>query len=303
MVADAGGAQDRFEFWVTTGLQASTIVVLVFFWFAAWKQGRAADKLARATRAQTDANRRMAAATDTQNEIARVQMEETFRPLLYLSWKTAGHAASLILRNDGGGPALDCAWHYGRANGHRPPTQKLEYESIAAHQEIAFGVQIHKANEEGLTILYKSVTGTACATEITWQGPHFHCRYIPDAAEHHHSGADPHDSDSHQSDSRPTVPEHIETPWLSSPDAGVTSSEPGVVSSDFGAGLTSSPDLGSGLDSSESRPRYSWLNEVPLPEGPFSETPLSDEPVPHAPSRNSASSDTPFHLPASDSAL
>jgi hypothetical protein len=188
LVAGNGASQDRIEFWITTGLQAITIVVLVFFWFAAWKQGRAADKLARATRAQTDANRRMAAATDTQNEIARVQVEETFRPLLYLTWKTAGAAASLSLRNDGGGPALDCAWHCGKANGHRPPTQKLEYESIASHQEVPFGFQLRKANNEGLTILYKSVTGTPCATEVTWHGTRFHCRYIPNTAavEDHH---------------------------------------------------------------------------------------------------------------------
>ena len=178
MVAGSG-SQDRIEFWVTTGLQAITIIVLVFFWFAAWKQGRAADKLARATRAQTDANRRIAAATDAQNEIARVQMEETFRPLLYLAWNTSGAAASLHIRNDGGGPALDCAWHYGKANGHRPPTQKLEYEAIASHQEVPFGLPVRKAGAEGLTIYYRSVTGTSCATEVTWQGTRFHCRYIP----------------------------------------------------------------------------------------------------------------------------
>lgn len=192
MVAGSG-SQDRIEFWVTTGLQAITIVVLVFFWFAAWKQGRAADKLARATRAQTDANRRIAAATDAQNEIARVQMEETFRPLLYLAWNTSGAAASLHIRNDGGGPALDCSWHYGKANGHRPPTQRLEYESIASHQEVPFGLQFRKAGAEGLTIYYRSVTGTSCATEVTWQGARFHCRYIPSVPpvedhyeDHHH---------------------------------------------------------------------------------------------------------------------
>lgn len=179
MVAANGVLQDRVEFWITTGLQAITIVVLVFFWFAAWKQGRAADKLARATRAHTDSNRGIAAASNAQNEIARTQIEETFRPLLYLTWKTSGTAAALVLRNDGGGPALDCSWYYGTANGHRPTPQKLEYESIASHQEIPFPFQMRKANTEGLTVLYKSVTGTPCATEITWQGPRFHCRYIP----------------------------------------------------------------------------------------------------------------------------
>jgi hypothetical protein len=182
LAAGGGVSQDRIEFWVTTGLQASTILVLVFFWFAAWKQGRAADKLARATRNQADANRNIASATNAQNQIARMQIEETFRPFLYLTWKTAGTTAKLTLRNDGGGPALDCSWHYGKANGHTPEPRKLDYDAIASGQEVPFGFQMQKANIEGLTILYKSITGTPCATEVIWRGPLFHCRYIPNTA-------------------------------------------------------------------------------------------------------------------------
>ncbi len=179
MVAGEGVSQDRIEFWITMGLQATTISVLVFVWMAAWKQARAADKLARATRFQADANRSIAAATRAQNQLVRMQLEESLRPFLYLVWDTSGPSARLSLRNEGGGPAIECSWHYGLVSGESPPPQKLDHEAIASHQGVPFLFQMQKAHTEGLTVLYKSTTGTVCATEITWQGTQFHCRYIP----------------------------------------------------------------------------------------------------------------------------
>lgn len=181
MAAGGGVSQDRIEFWITTSLQAITIVVLVFFWFAAWKQARAADKLARATRSQADANRSIAAAASAQNQLIRMQLEEGLRPFLYLVWKTSG-SSRFGLRNDGGGPALECCWHYGGLVTASPEKHQLTYESIAPHQEVSFGFQMQRASTEGITIHYKSSTGTACATEISWQGTRFLCRYVANSA-------------------------------------------------------------------------------------------------------------------------
>lgn len=179
MAAGGGVSQDRIEFWITTSLQATTVVVLAFFWFAAWKQARAADKLARATRTHADASRSIAAAATAQNQLIRMQLEESLRPFLYLTWAGSG-ASRFGLRNEGGGPALDCSWRYGTLAADSPDRHELDYEAIAPHQEIAFAFQMQKANLEGLTVFYKSGTGTACATEISWRGNRFLCRYIAD---------------------------------------------------------------------------------------------------------------------------
>ena len=153
---------------VNISLQVVTIIVLIFTCIAAFRQARAARKLIEATEQQIKTSESMAAAANAQNEIARLQIDENVRPILIFVWDVQPDYRMPRIQNDGAGPAVDCRWYYGQITTTSPEAKLFPREVLGTKQATGLEIDEQKARNEGLTFVYKSLTGKQYATEVTW---------------------------------------------------------------------------------------------------------------------------------------
>ncbi len=174
--------------WLTLSnlLSVLTLVVLIFATLAAFRQARAAnrqadaaDKLIEATKEQINASQEQADAAKKQQEMTRRQLVESLRPLLLLEGEGGGSTHfDTQLVNDGVGPALDIKWFYGKLPNK---DQQPFYRTIlGSKQRIGFRYLSQQGKATGITLTYKSLTGSLNATQIEWNKDGMRMDYLQD---------------------------------------------------------------------------------------------------------------------------
>jgi hypothetical protein len=182
---------DSILFWKwleANALTLVTIVVLIFTCCAAFVQANAATKLTEATDRQIKTGEEQAKAATQQVEVARRQITESLRPIITFRSATpnaSGRTAQeWAVINEGTGVALDVWWFYGQPSMHSNPDMRnfIKTGLIPSKATRSFVVSERRAVEQGVTIVYGSISGQTSATTITWQQfqQNFVEKYSPD---------------------------------------------------------------------------------------------------------------------------
>jgi len=176
------GSRLCFPAWLSLSQAVSlaTLVVLFFTWKAIQRQGVAAEKLTEATQKQIETSKIQAEAAVDQQRLTRRQLEEALRPILLFLGEGSGSNGQrkTTLKNDGVGPALDIRWFYGALPERQ--SRELNPTIIAAKREEDFPYNWDDATANGICLIYKSLTGSKNATQITWKNGSMHTDYIED---------------------------------------------------------------------------------------------------------------------------
>lgn len=157
-------------------LTAITIVVLIATWRAARAQANAADKLTMSTDKQIDILKEQVTAT-------RRQIEESVRPMLDVPVGFIAGASLLTgkVMNLGNGPALDITYAYGKFGDREIHEEFVVPPTVSKDKGFDMTIDPDKIRKTGLIFIYRSLSGTDCASSLTSQRPHFH--YHPDVHE------------------------------------------------------------------------------------------------------------------------
>jgi hypothetical protein len=176
--------------WITLSnvLSFVTLVVLIFTAWAAIRQAtaarrqaEAAEKLTEATHRQIETSQVQADAAADLQRLTRRQLEEALRPILLLKAEGGGSTEfETTVVNDGSGPALDIKCFYGTTPSDQPNQLGMLPSIMGAKATHTFRYQRQRAQAEGLRIEYRSLTGAANATLMTWSGGVMQTSYVPD---------------------------------------------------------------------------------------------------------------------------
>jgi hypothetical protein len=191
------------RFYVSTILDVITIIVLWRTWRAAnrqakaaTEQSKAATKLTEATDRQIQTSQEQAQAAREQVEVARRQITESLRPIISSiqtgpmpqlgSTRPVPHLVDVLIENEGAGPALDVWWQYGSLCSNTSDAQRYRIGSdvIAPKAKRSLRIDgVQAMASKAIVIVYKSLGGIMCATEVRWEGPGQGLTYHPDVSE------------------------------------------------------------------------------------------------------------------------
>ena len=158
-----------------------TVIVLLITHRATKIQAVAAKMQAAAAESMTAAASKQTAFSEQLVKAAKRQLEESVRPMLFVPATISAlpTLTNLYIENLGNGPALEIRYAYARFG------EKLIMENLVVPGTIikggsfSFMIDSDLARSKGLIFLYRSLSGTDCASELTGEPPHF--RYYPDA--------------------------------------------------------------------------------------------------------------------------
>lgn len=189
-------AHSDVHFWIATVLTLITIIVLCVTCGAAIMQARAANKLTEATDRQIQTSQEQAQAAREQVEVARRQITESLRPIISSiqtgpmpqlgSTRPVSALDDVLIENEGAGPALDVWWQYGSLCSNTSGAQRYRIASDVIAPKAKRNLRIESVqamNAKGILIVYKSLGGIVCATEVRWEGPHQRLTYHPDVTD------------------------------------------------------------------------------------------------------------------------
>ena len=175
-----------FEFVVNTALQLTTIVVLIFTCWAAFKQADAAKKLTKATDRQIETSAEQAKAAMEQVAVAKRQITESVRPILTvrmfdkITITPNTFELNLKITNEGAGVALDVWWMYGKPGIEPQQRNRVEEGIMPAGVERLLQVPEPIAAQEGVLIVYESLSGITSGTLFEWKGQDAALTYYPE---------------------------------------------------------------------------------------------------------------------------
>jgi hypothetical protein len=175
---------------IEIALQAVTIVVLLITWRAIARQACAAEELTRATSQQIKTGQEQAQVAKEQVEVARRQITESLRPLLTCkvpppTQAPSGSLQDVEVQNEGAGTALDVWWAYGKFGDLSTVISQRNYVQngiIPPHAGRSFRAQESRAVQEGLIIVYDSLSGITSASTLQWNRNHWTHGYLPDVS-------------------------------------------------------------------------------------------------------------------------
>jgi len=164
------------QFVINAVLQLITIVVLIFTCVAAFKQSKAASMLTKATELQIKTGAEQAEAAKQQVAVAKRQITESLRPILTLRVihieKMEDGSEELVVKavNDGAGAGLDVWWMYGRPGIDPDERHYVQDGMIPPRVKRFFRVRATRAVNEGVLVVYDSLSGIKSGTGIHWTG-------------------------------------------------------------------------------------------------------------------------------------
>jgi nitrogen regulatory protein PII-like uncharacterized protein len=175
-----------FSAFAGTVLTAVTIGVLIVTYRAVSKQARAAEKLTEATERQIQLTKDQAEAAKQMVEVTKRQITESLRPILIvrlidrIQITPGSFELKLKVSNEGAGVALDVWWMYGKP-GIDPHQRNRVGEGIIPPGEERF-LQVPEpiAANEGVLIVYESLSGITSGSGFDWKGQDAALTYYPE---------------------------------------------------------------------------------------------------------------------------